>query len=78
MLGMEGFSPSSVRCSRVSSREKGMGDKGSIRVGRINGWYARYAMICEPSITKTFISDKAKSKLPTDTSQINSIKPPSA
>ena len=43
-----------------SSWRKGVGDKGSSRGGRVKGWYARNAMICEPFIAKALISFKPK------------------
>ena len=38
------------------SREKGVGDKGSIHSGRVNSWYARNAMIFEPCVVEKSIA----------------------
>ena len=42
------------------SLEKGVGDKGSTRRGRVKNCYARNAMICELSIVTKHSHDKPK------------------
>ena len=36
-----------------NNQERGGGDKGSTRRGRVKNWYAKKVMICEPSSVVT-------------------------